>query len=170
MSQKREKDRGRTRSRSKGALGRKTATTKTAPKTGPDEWTHRAPPPPQGGASLPLGAHPGNTGGKAGRSGRPGKEWGAFCLSALRREVTQKEIERRLGDSKAREYAALVKVVAAYGVGEPPKKVRLTGLLAVANKLQGKSLEELKAMESLTVDQLLDLFEQEDTEEEEEGQ
>jgi hypothetical protein len=34
-----------------------------------------APAPPQGGARLPLGAHPGNTGGKPGRSGRPPDEF-----------------------------------------------------------------------------------------------
>lgn len=38
---------------------------KTAPKT-----ALLAPAPPQGGAQLPLGNHPGNTGGKVGRSGR----------------------------------------------------------------------------------------------------
>src|SRR5689334_5686837 len=42
-----------------------------------------APPPPQGGAQLPLGAHPGNTGGKKGRSGRKPDAFVAAMEDAL---------------------------------------------------------------------------------------
>ena len=45
--------------------------------------TAMARPSPLSGVSLPLGAHPGNTGGKAGRSGRPANEIRAMMRDAL---------------------------------------------------------------------------------------
>ena len=55
---------------------------KTASKTASPRF---APAPPQGGAQLPLGAHPQNTGGKKGRSGRRPSEL---------REALRKGIDR----------------------------------------------------------------------------
>lgn len=47
---------------------------KTAKKT--------AKPSPRSGVALPVGNHPGNTGGKKGRSGRKSKQFLARCLDA----------------------------------------------------------------------------------------
>src|SRR5688500_15540446 len=58
-----------------------------------------APPPPQGGARLPLGAHAGNTGGKPVGSGRPPdelKDWMIALLDGRGREVLEQILNCRV--------------------------------------------------------------------------
>jgi hypothetical protein len=56
---------------------------KTAKKTAKKASAKHAKPSPRNGVSLPVGAHPGNTGGKAGRSGRKPDEF-KEALAAVR--------------------------------------------------------------------------------------
>lgn len=63
---------------------------------------------PKGGAELPLGAHPGNTGGKKGRSGRKPQDFVQWCKDLLADENVRRMAEARAksGDTKILELAA----------------------------------------------------------------
>jgi len=74
------------------------------------------------GASIPLGAHPGNTGGKKGRSGRKPAEWTAFCNDTARDPKFQAAVKAAAlaGDMGA------ARMIAEYAAGKPTQKLDVT--------------------------------------------
>lgn len=80
--------------------------TKTATKTGT--------PSPINGVALPVGAHPGNTGGKKGRSGRPPMAFKKFLAELRQNPKVQGELRRTLTDRTSKHYAAALRVLVDY--------------------------------------------------------
>jgi len=70
-----------------------------------------APAPPQGGARLPLGAHPGNTGGKKGRSGRPPKAYKLFARALYDDPVVRQAIAEIMKNSNHKHFASVFKTL-----------------------------------------------------------
>lgn len=93
--------------------------------------TKTAKPSPRSGVSLPVGAHPGNTGGKKGRSGRkpaPFKE----LLARLRQspELAQ-SLEMAVKDHECRAFPAALKLLTEYDDEKPVEKKQLQGEVVV---------------------------------------
>jgi hypothetical protein len=86
------------------------------PAAAPDEKTAKktAKASPVNGVRLPVGAHPGNTGGKKGRSGRPPMEFRKFLADLRRDPAVQRQIELTLRDRNAKHYAAALRVLVEY--------------------------------------------------------
>ena len=103
---------------------KKTAKRKTAKKTASGK---KAPPSPKSGVSLPVGNHPGNSGGKKGRSGRKPHAWKEFCAKTLEDKGTREAIEGALKDSHTPGYPALLKTIAGYAEGLPEQTVNIKG-------------------------------------------
>lgn len=102
--------------RAKAAKPRPRAPKKTAAKTAGSAGMAVSP---LNGAAIPLGAHPGNTGGKKGRSGRKPQKFKDFCndlandpefLEGIRRDALA-------GDKDAR------KLVVEYAMGKPTQTI-----------------------------------------------
>lgn len=98
-----------------------------------------APPSPNGGARLPLGAHPGNTGGKKGRSGRPPNAFKAFCRELASSPEYQEAIKRAATDDKHDNFAAAAKLVASLAVPKASKKTKHSGSVTVRVVRQRRS-------------------------------
>lgn len=63
---------------------------------------------------LPTGAHPGNSGGKKGRSGRPPELFRQWARALYDDPKVRREIERVLRDSTSRHYAAVHRALLPY--------------------------------------------------------
>jgi hypothetical protein len=76
---------------------------------------------PRSGARCPTGAHPGNTGGKKGRSGRKPVDFVEWCRSILNDPTVRAVAEARAksGDLK------VVDLAAKYSQAEPPKQLKM---------------------------------------------
>ena len=95
--------------------GKRSPQRKTAYKT--------ARPSPRSGVSLPVGAHPWNTGGKKGRSGRKPNNFVEWCDS-----VTKDETVRAVNLARAKAGDIKVLTLAAnYAHGKPTERVEVTG-------------------------------------------
>lgn len=91
-----------------------TPDTKTAIKT--------AKPSGRNGNVLPLGAHPGNTGGKKGRSGKKPDDFIQWC-----KDLAADPEARRAWEAKAKEGDhKILDLIAKYGHGLPTQKVDQT--------------------------------------------
>lgn len=90
-----------------------------------------APRPPRGGAQLPLGNHPANTGGKPGRSGRKPDEFKALCAALASGDMTIAQVEAILGDAKHPAFVAALKWATENGYGKPKETVEQTGAVEV---------------------------------------
>lgn len=66
------------------------------------------------GAVVPTGAHPGNTGGKKGRSGRPPLPFKKFLAELRQDPKVQGELARTLKDRNAKHYASALRVLVDY--------------------------------------------------------
>lgn len=73
-----------------------------------------APPSPLNGVSLPVGAHPGNTGGKRGRSGRTPNAFKRFLAELRQNPDVQRQLELTLKDRNSKHYAAALRVLVEY--------------------------------------------------------
>lgn len=93
-------------------------TDKTAPKT--------APLPPTGGARLPLGNHPGNTGGKKGRSGRHPDVWKQFLAKLRGDPKFHKAIKAAAHDSESRGFSSAIKLATDYDESKPAQRSDVT--------------------------------------------
>lgn len=83
------------------------------------------------GARCPTGRHPGNTGGKKGRSGRPPNELRAF-LAALRSDpAVQAALRAALLDHTSRGFGVALRILAAYDEDKPAQKQQIVGPLEV---------------------------------------
>lgn len=89
--------------------------------------------PKHGGARLPVGAHPGNTGGKAGRSGRKPDEFKALCAELVSNTQTIRAAGEILADRGHPAWASVFRAIAPYGYGAPPQTLEVTG--GTANEL-----------------------------------
>lgn len=115
------------RTRTKADLGTVSAHTKTATKT--------AAPSPKNGNRLPLGAHPGNTGGKKGRSGRKPEAFTNF-LARLRQDPRLHDaIEKAAMDASNPGFKSALKVLTDYDDAKPAEKRELSGKLEVRVKI-----------------------------------
>jgi hypothetical protein len=98
------------------------ATAKTAVKTAKS---------PRSGAEIPLGAHPGNTGGKKGRSGRKPDEFKALCRQLASRDK-QFAVAKTILDNPA-EYPSLwlgaLKWATEHGYGRPTATIEHQGTM-----------------------------------------
>ena len=95
-----------------------TAVRKTAEKTAVE--VKLAAPSPLTGHRLPVGAHPGNTGGKKGRSGRKSNKFIEKC-------VTTSEDPALWEEAKAKHPLGLLTLSANYAQGKPKEKVEISG-------------------------------------------
>ncbi len=88
---------------------------KTANKTASSEQRSR--PSPRSGQTLPLGNHPGNTGGKRGRSGRPPSPIRIRCQGSFAERVPV--LEEIIDDPKSRaaDRIRAMDLLGKYGLG-----------------------------------------------------
>lgn len=89
------------------------ASTKTAAKTAVS---------PKTGAVIPLGAHPGNTGGKKGRSGRRPDNLKAFLKSLRSNEDALEALKKAACDPESRGFAIAWKAAMAYDEEKPAER------------------------------------------------
>lgn len=108
---------------------RKSGSQKTALKTG-----DLAPPSPSGGARLPLGAHPGNTGGKKGRSGRKPEAFGKLLARLRNSPELAHSLEAAIKDHESRAFASALKVLTDYDDEKPAEKRQIVGPVEVVVK------------------------------------
>jgi hypothetical protein len=85
-----------------------------------------AKPSPRSGVSLPLGAHPANTGGKVGRSGRPPEAFRDFLARMRQEPGVQDELERALKDRESKGFASALKVLVEYDTDKPVQRLKLS--------------------------------------------
>jgi hypothetical protein len=93
------------------------------PDNGKKTATKTARPSPRSGVALPLGNHPGNTGGKPGRSGRPPKAFKKFCRELAKSGEFQKALEAAATDAEHQNYIGAAKLVATFATAKPAKTV-----------------------------------------------
>lgn len=91
---------------------------KTAAKT--------AKPSPKSGFALPVGNHPGNTGGKKGRSGRKTEAFKAFCQNLLSDKDVQQAAREIAKDKNHPAWQGAVNWLAKYGHHELVSNVDVT--------------------------------------------
>lgn len=87
---------------------------------------------PRNGAEIPLGAHPGNTGGKKGRSGRKPSTFAGFIRTLHANEDVRDALERAASDESSRGFGVVAKLMAEYDPERPaPPKQEIAGELIV---------------------------------------
>jgi len=86
--------------------------------------TKTAKPSPRSGVALPLGAHPGNTGGKKGRSGRKSRDFLQRCLEATEDDPLWQAAKKKSAFST-------LEMAASYTYGKPTKSVEHSGKVKV---------------------------------------
>jgi hypothetical protein len=97
---------------------------------------------PLNGAATPSGAHPRNTGGKKGRSGRPPVAFKHFLAQLRQDPKVQRQLQLALLDRESRHYAAALKVLTDYDDQLPAnltpeeRAVRIEQFLRIAKERQ----------------------------------
>lgn len=91
---------------------------KTAPKTARSPIT---------GAEIPLGNHPGNTGGKKGRSGRKPDAWRLELQAMVSSDAVLDKLETVLKDPNHPAYVGALKYASDHGFGRAKESVEVTG-------------------------------------------
>ena len=81
---------------------------------------------PRSGAEIPLGAHPGNTGGKKGRSGRRPDWLKQFCDDLLADEAAKAQVTAILRDKDHAAFPTMWKALADRAHGKPKESLGLT--------------------------------------------
>lgn len=92
--------------------------------------TALAPQPRHGGARLPLGAHPGNTGGKKGRSGRKSDEFKAMCQSLASSADVERAVTEILQTPTHPHFVSALKWATEHGYGRPTEHVEHSGTVS----------------------------------------
>ncbi|MGD0991738.1 MAG: hypothetical protein ABR998_04650 [Gemmatimonadales bacterium] len=115
---------------------------KTAFKSAP----RLAPAPPQGGARLPLGAHPANTGGKKGRSGRPPAAFKQFARALYGDPEVRAQIQLILRNRREKHFASVLK--ALLPIVTTTEDAQMLAHSARQNGLRIKIMPSRKAAES----------------------
>lgn len=81
--------------------------------------------------SLPVGNHPGNTGGKKGRSGRKPDAFKNF-LAKLRQDPTAlAALKAAASDSESRAFGSAWKLISEYDENKPAEKRQIVGPIEV---------------------------------------
>jgi hypothetical protein len=78
---------------------------------------------PLSGGRIPLGAHPGNTGGKKGRSGRRPDWLKTFCDNLLASPKCKAQVKAILADKDHPAFATMWKAAGDRAHGKPDQKV-----------------------------------------------
>jgi len=100
---------------------------KTAKKT--------AKPSPVNGVELRVGAHPGNTGGKPGRSGRPPDAFKAICRELVTRNDTLAAVRKILRDPNHPAFIGALKWATEHGYGRPLQRLETDGKVNLTVRL-----------------------------------
>lgn len=95
--------------------------------------------PRNGGAALPLGAHPGNTGGKKGRSGRRPERLVHFIAELRRSPDFHAALENAAYDHNSKHFNAILKLVAEYDDEKPAEKRQIVGPVEVRVRIARES-------------------------------
>lgn len=80
---------------------------------------------------MPVGAHPGNTGGKKGRSGRKPNAFKNFLAELRADPLARVAFETAARDSGNRNFAAAWKLMADYDDEKPAEKRQIVGPIEV---------------------------------------
>lgn len=80
---------------------------------------------PLSGGRIPLGAHPGNTGGKKGRSGRRPNWLREFCDGLLASRKCKAQVKAILEDSSHPAFATMWKAVGERAHGKPEQQLNV---------------------------------------------
>ena len=94
-----------------------------------------AKPSPRSGVALPLGNHPGNTGGKPGRSGRPPDEFKAMCRELVTRNETLAAVRKILRDPDHPAFVGALKWATEHGYGRPLQRLEADGKVNLTIRL-----------------------------------
>ena len=90
-----------------------------------------APPSPRNGNRLPLGNHPGNTGGKKGRSGSKPAIWKETCAQALHEAdgigVVKQLVKGEVPETKPSDRLGAVKFLAEQAYGQQARLIGAQG-------------------------------------------
>jgi hypothetical protein len=88
------------------------------------------------GNRLPLGAHPGNTGGKKGRSGRKPNAFKNFLAQLRGDPLARTAFETAARDATSRNWAAAWKLLADYDDDKPAEKHTIVGPVEVRVRIE----------------------------------
>lgn len=100
---------------------------------------------PRSGAEIPLGAHPGNTGGKPGRSGRPPKAFKDFLAELRRSPKVQQALKQAAEDGESKNFKAALDVIVRYDPEAPGTKIEHSGSIALTPEERESRVAELLA-------------------------
>ena len=95
---------------------------------------------PLNGSRIPLGAHPGNTGGKKGRSGRKPSWLREFCDDLLASPKTKAAVRAILADDKHPAFAAMWKAVSDRAHGKAEQQINHGGTIVIREKREPRTL------------------------------
>lgn len=84
---------------------------------------------PRSGSEIPTGAHPGNTGGKKGRSGRPSKAVTEFWQGVIEDPAVQLAVMKAAKDPKSPAFGKIVTYATDRIMGKPKQAVTVSGKL-----------------------------------------
>lgn len=84
---------------------------------------------------MPLGAHPGNTGGKPGRSGRPKTAFKKFCRELAASEEYQEALKTAATSASHENFIGAAKLIAGFATSKPAKKVNHTHTTSARDRL-----------------------------------
>ncbi len=90
--------------------------------------TKTATPSPRSGKALPVGAHPGNTGGKKGRSGRRPDEFKEFMRRLVSRKDVCASLAKVLKNPAHPHFAQAFKMAAEFAYGKATQPVDMRNL------------------------------------------
>ena len=82
---------------------------------------------PRSGAEVPTGAHPKNTGGKKGHSGRPPGTWAEFMRQLRADPKVQAAVKEAATDHTSPGFRSAVKLLADYDDEKPAEKRQIVG-------------------------------------------
>ena len=106
------------------------------------EWNRYAPPPHPGAAQLPLGAHPWNTGGKKGRSGRKPNAFKEMCRLLASSDLVWSSVQLILLNPNHPSFVGALKWASENGYGKPAQKIDLKGDIRSPGKLTRDEMRE----------------------------
>jgi hypothetical protein len=98
-------------------------TVKNTPKTA----NKTARPSPRSGVALPVGNHPGNTGGKKGRSGRKPEAFTQFLTRLRESPELAASLMTAVSNPESRAFSSALKVLTDYDEDKPAKRKEVTG-------------------------------------------
>lgn len=88
------------------------------------------------GNVLPVGNHPGNTGGKKGRSGRKPDAFSNMLAKLRQSPALAKSLKKAIADPESRAFPSALKVLTDYDTERPTKKLMLSMSEELANYLK----------------------------------